>query len=58
MFSWFKKDPSKKLTAQIKAKYEESVRLQRNGKLREYGVLMSEIEELEKQLTAMKEKQT
>jgi hypothetical protein len=50
MFGLFKKDPQKKLKAQIQAKYAESVKLQRNGKLREYGELMAEIEALEAQL--------
>ena len=50
MFGKFKKDPQRKLKALIKAKYEESVRLQRNGKLREYGAVMVEIEALEAQL--------
>jgi hypothetical protein len=50
MFGLFKKDPQKKLKARIQAKYEESVRLQRNGKLREYGEVMAEIEALEAQL--------
>ena len=54
MFNWFKKNPSQKLEAQIKSKYEESVRLQRNGKLREYGVVMSEIDALEKKLQEIK----
>ena len=50
MFGLFKRDPQKKLKERIKAKYEESVRLQRNGKLREYGEVMAEIEALEAQL--------
>jgi len=50
MFGWFKKDPAKKLEKEISKKYEESVHLQRNGDLREYGRVMKEIEDLEKQL--------
>ena len=50
MFGLFKKDPQRKLKAQIQAKYQESVKLQRNGKLREYGEVMAEIEALEAQL--------
>ena len=50
MFGKFKKDPHRKLKALLKAKYQESVRLQRNGKLREYGELMVEIEAIEAQL--------
>ena len=54
MFAWLKKNPTKKLETQIKAKYEESVRLQRNGKLKEYGEIMAEIEDLEQQLSKLK----
>lgn len=50
MFGLFKKNPKKALQIKIKAKYEESVRMQRNGKLREYGELMTEIASLEAQL--------
>lgn len=50
MFGFLKKDPQKKLKTQIKAKYEESVRLQRNGKIKEYGEIMLEIEKLEAKL--------
>ena len=50
MFGFLKKDPQKKLKAQIKSKYEESVRLQRNGKIKEYGEIMAEIEALEAKL--------
>ena len=54
MFGWFKRDPAAALQKQIDRKYNESVSLQRNGRLREYGVLMKEIEDLEQQLVAMK----
>ena len=50
MFGLFKRDPQRKVKAQIQAKYQESVKLQRNGKLREYGEVMAEIETLEAQL--------
>ena len=50
MFGLFKRDPQRKIKAQIQAKYQESVKLQRNGKLREYGEVMAEIETLEAQL--------
>ena len=55
MFGWLKKSPTQKLETQIRTKYEESVRLQRNGQLREYGEMMSEIEKLEQKLTVLKE---
>ena len=54
MFSWLKKNPTSKLESKIKAKYEESVRLQRNGKIKEYGEIMLEIQDLEKQLDQLK----
>ena len=54
MFGKFKKDPQRKLKALIRSKYEKSVRLQRSGKLREYGEIMVEIEALEAQLKQSK----
>ncbi len=56
MFAWFKTDPKKKLQKEIAKKYEQSVQLQRNGDLREYGRVMKEIEDLENQLFALSEK--
>jgi hypothetical protein len=53
MFGWIKKSPKDKIEAQIRSKYEESVRLQRNGKLKEYGEVMAEIEQLETKLTEL-----
>ena len=55
MFGWLTKSPADKLEAQIRTKYEESVRLQRNGKLKEYGEIMAEIEQLESKLTELKQ---
>ena len=52
MFGWFKKDPAKALEKQIASKHQEAVQLQRNGKLREYGALMKEIDDLETELIA------
>ncbi len=54
MLSWFRRDPVKALEAQIAKKYEASVALQRNGRLREYGDAMKEIEELERKLDGLK----
>jgi hypothetical protein len=53
MFGWFKKDPAKALERKIARKQEEAVALQRNGRLREYGALMKEIEGLEDELIAL-----
>ncbi len=53
MFGWFRSDPSKSLERKIAKKYDEAVQLQRNGRLREYGALMKEIEGLEAELESM-----
>jgi hypothetical protein len=53
MFGLFKKNPQRKLKNLIETKYKESVQLQRNGKLREYGEIMLEIETLETKLKAL-----
>ena len=55
MFGWFKKDPIAKLQKEISKKYEQSVQLQRNGKLEAYGRIMKEIEDLEKKVEQLSE---
>ena len=55
MFGLFRKDPIKQLQKKIQKKYVESVQLQRNGKLRDYGSLMKEIENLEQELSRLQE---
>ena len=54
MFNFIKSllipDPEAKLRKAISKKYREAMQLQRNGKLRDFAEVMSEIEELEKQL--------
>ena len=54
MFNFIKSllipDPEAKLRKAISKKYKEAMQLQRNGKLRDFANVMSEIEELEKQL--------
>ncbi|MEC7116612.1 MAG: DUF6435 family protein [Actinomycetota bacterium] len=47
--SIFVSDPGKKIRKQLDVKYKQAVEFQRNGKLREYGQTMKEIEDLEKQ---------
>ena len=54
MFGLFSKDPTKKLQKKIQQKYTQSVQLQRNGKLREYGEIMKEIELLEQKLNTLR----
>ena len=46
---FFCPEPGTKLKKAIAIKQEKAMQLQRNGKLREYAVIMSEIENLEKQ---------
>lgn len=51
MLAFFKKlfglDEQAKIRSQIDKKHQEAVNFQRNGKLREYGQTMKEIEDLE-----------
>ncbi len=58
MFGWFKKDPVADLEKKISKKYEESVRLQRSGKIEEYGKIMLEIEQLQDKLQQLRETQS
>jgi hypothetical protein len=53
--SLFSRDPKKKILAEIDRKYKISVELQRNGKLREYGAIMKEIQLLEEELSLLLE---
>jgi hypothetical protein len=50
MFGLFKKNPVRKIQKKIDKKYQESVVLQRNGKLREYGMIIQAIDVLEKEI--------
>ena len=50
MFSFFKRDPDKKTKKKIESLYTKSVAAQRNGKLRLYGEIMTEIDQLQKSL--------
>jgi hypothetical protein len=43
----FKSDPGSKIRKERDRKYKEAVQLQRDGKLREYAMIMKEIEKLE-----------
>ena len=54
MFGLFKQDPTKRLQKKIQQKYTQSVEFQRNGKLREYGAVMKEIDSLEEELIALR----
>jgi hypothetical protein len=50
MFGWFKSDPQKAIKKEIKKKLSQATEYQRNGKLREYAELISEVEILEEKL--------
>ena len=50
MFSFFKRDPDKKTKKKIDILYTKSVAAQRNGKLRLYAEIMTEIDQLQKSL--------
>ena len=54
MFGLFKKDPLKKLQKEYEAKLEEAMRMQRNGKIREYSFLSSEAEDIRLKIQATK----
>ena len=58
MFGFFKSNPQKKIKKQIEKKYAQSVQLQRNGKLEEYGKIMKEIELLEEELIRLQKKES
>lgn len=57
MFGFFKNlfglDKKAKIKSQIDRKYKEALNFQRNGKLREYGQVMKEIEDLENAYIAL-----
>jgi hypothetical protein len=55
MFGWFKKNPVAALEKKISKKYEQSVQLQRSGKIEEYGKIMLEIEHLQDELQQLRE---
>ncbi len=54
--SLFTSDPAKKLTKVRDRKYKQAVQLQRDGNLREYAVVMKEIEALEEEILELLEK--
>ena len=54
LMSIFKSDPGKKILKERDALYKKSVILQRNGDLREYGIVMKRIEDLENEYDELK----
>ncbi len=54
LMSIFKADPGKKILKERDALYKKSVILQRNGDLKEYGIVMKRIEDLENEYDKLK----
>lgn len=59
MFSFFKKDPLKKLNKLYLQKLEQAMHAQRNGDIRSYSTITSEAEEIRIEMETLQEaKQT
>ena len=56
LMSLFKSDPGKKILKERDRLYAQAVELQRNGDLRSYAEVMSQIEQLEQELTRLMER--
>jgi len=56
MFSFFKSDPVKKLEIKRKNLLEEAMQVQRSGDLRLYAAKIEIIDQLEKEIEALREK--
>lgn len=50
MFSFFKKDPTKKLNKLYDRKLEEAMLAQRNGNIRSYAMITAEAETIKQQI--------
>jgi len=50
MFSFFKKDPTKKLNKMYDRKLEEAMLAQRNGNIRAYSMITAEAEKIREQI--------
>lgn len=55
MFSWFRRDPRKRLNAQYAQKLEQARDAQRNGNILGYSDLMAEAEAILKELDCLSE---
>ena len=53
MFSWFKKDPAKKLQTAYQTKLTEAMHAQRNGDIRSYSSLTQEASLIKEELDAL-----
>lgn len=58
MFSFFKKDPTKKLKKQYATLLEQAMYAQRNGDIRKYSELTFEAEQINDQITAIEQAQS
>ncbi len=58
MFSFFKKDPLKKLNKAYYQKLEQAMLAQRNGDMRSYAALTAEAETINQQISAVKSKES
>jgi len=54
MFSFFKKDPIKKLQKQYDIKLEEAMHMQRNGDIRSYATLTAEADAIYQNILSLK----
>jgi Family of unknown function (DUF6435) len=54
MFSFLKSDPIKKLEAKLAKLLEEAMHVQRSGDLKLYAVKMAAIDQLEKEIEALR----
>ena len=50
MFSFFRKDPIKKLDKSYEAKLEEAMLAQRNGDIKSYSMLTAEAEKIKEKI--------
>ena len=57
MLSFFKSDPIKKLETKRLKLLEEAMHIQRSGDLKLYAVKMAAIDQLEKEIEALRSKQ-
>ncbi len=56
MFSFFKKNPLKKLISEYENKLKEAVQAQRNGRIDEYAELSSEADKILKEIESIEKK--
>ncbi len=57
MFSFFKKDPIKKLQKQYDIKLEQAMHAQRNGDIRHYASLTNEADDIYQNIVRIKKEQ-